>query len=58
MQAFVARYRAAGSDAALVSVADVGHFFPFYFPPGVKQTQQAVADAMVKWGWRDKPPTR
>jgi len=58
MEAFVARYRAAGSDAALVSVADVGHFFPFYSPPGVQQTQEAVAATLVNWGWRDEHPAR
>lgn len=58
MQAFVDRYRNAGNDAALVTVADAGHFFPFYFAPGVRQTREAVAEALAAWGWQGERPAR
>ena len=55
MEAFVARYRAAGNDATLETVPEVGHFFPFYYPPGVQQTREAVAGALGAWGWKREP---
>ena len=58
MQAFVDRYRDAGNDASLVTVADVGHFFPFYFTPGVQQTREAVAEALAAWEWQGERPAR
>jgi acetyl esterase/lipase len=52
MRTFVDRYKAAGNDATLVWVPDVGHFFPFYFPPGVDQVRGALTAALKEWGWR------
>jgi len=51
MRTFVDRYQDAGNDATLVWVPDVGHFFPYYFPPGVVQVRAALNIALKKWGW-------
>jgi acetyl esterase/lipase len=52
MRTFVDRYQAAGNDATLVWVPDVGHFFPFYFPPGVEQVRGTLTATLKKWGWQ------
>jgi len=51
MQRFVERYVAAGNDGELISVREVGHFFGFYYPPGQRQTREAIAAALKRWGW-------
>jgi hypothetical protein len=51
MQRFMERYVAAGNDGELISVRDVSHFFGFYHPPGQRQTREAIAAALKRWGW-------
>lgn len=53
-QAFVERSRAVGNDVTLSAVPDATHFFGFYHRPGQEQMREAIANALVRWGWIDR----